>query len=148
MTRLRARPLGRRSRPVEPTRLAVRDLVDEAVAATVARPGRAALTVIGTLLGVAAFVAVLGLTTTASGQISRRFTALAATEVTVEEAPPRACSPGCIPRGGPAASNRSRRYAGDTGGPDRPAGSLAASSVFAASNSLWSRGYGRRASVH
>jgi putative ABC transport system permease protein len=78
---------SRRSAPVEPTRLAVRDMIDEATSAILARPARASLTVLGTLLGVAAFVAVLGLTATASGQISRRFTALAATEVTVEDAP-------------------------------------------------------------
>lgn len=52
-----------------------------------ARPARSVLTVLGTLLGVAAFVGVLGLTATASGQISKRFTALAATEVVVEDAP-------------------------------------------------------------
>ncbi|WP_153532742.1 ABC transporter permease [Actinomadura macrotermitis] len=52
-----------------------------------ARPGRVVLTTLGTLLGVAAFVTVLGLTATASGQISSRFTALAATEVTVEDSP-------------------------------------------------------------
>lgn len=72
---------------VRPTRLSVRDAANEAAAAMLARPARAALTVLGTLLGVAAFVAVLGLTATTSGQISKRFTALAATEVVVEDAP-------------------------------------------------------------
>jgi putative ABC transport system permease protein len=43
------------------------------------------LTALGTVLGVGALVAVLGLTATASGQISERFTVLAATEVTVEQ---------------------------------------------------------------
>ncbi|MFA1541820.1 ABC transporter permease [Actinomadura monticuli] len=81
------RPRNRRRDAVRPTRLSVRDAADEAVAAIVARPARAALTVLGTLLGVAAFVAVLGLTATTSGQISQRFTALAATEVVVEDAP-------------------------------------------------------------
>ncbi|WP_285630418.1 ABC transporter permease [Actinoallomurus iriomotensis] len=38
---------------------------------------------LGTVLGVGAFVAVLGLTSTASGQIGHRFTVLAATTVTV-----------------------------------------------------------------
>ncbi|MEU6656993.1 ABC transporter permease [Streptomyces sp. NPDC046900] len=38
---------------------------------------------IGTVLGVGAFVAILGLTSTASGQIGRRFTTLTATTVTV-----------------------------------------------------------------
>nr|WP_328872758.1 ABC transporter permease [Streptomyces sp. NBC_00287] len=62
------------------------DAVHEALGALLARPARAALTVLGTLLGVAVFVAVLGLTSTTSGQISQRFTVLAATEVTVEDA--------------------------------------------------------------
>jgi putative ABC transport system permease protein len=81
------KPGHRHRKAVRPTRLSVRDAADEAVAAMLARPARAALTVLGTLLGVAAFVAVLGLTATTSGQISKRFTALAATEVVVEDAP-------------------------------------------------------------
>ncbi|MCD0450543.1 ABC transporter permease [Actinocorallia sp. API 0066] len=72
---------------VAPTRLRPADAAREAVSAILTRPGRAALTALGTLLGIAAFVAVLGLTATASGQISQRFTALAATEVSVEDAP-------------------------------------------------------------
>lgn len=71
---------------VAPSRLRVRDLAGEGVAGLRARPGRTALTALGTVLGVAAFVAVLGLTATASGQIGKRFTALAATEVVVEDA--------------------------------------------------------------
>jgi putative ABC transport system permease protein len=71
---------------VPATRLGLRDVVDEAVAGMLARPGRAALTVLGTLLGVAAFVTVLGLTSTVEGQISSRFTALVATEVVVQDA--------------------------------------------------------------
>jgi putative ABC transport system permease protein len=42
---------------------------------------------LGVLLGVGTVVTVLGLTGTASGQISQQFTALAATEVVVEETP-------------------------------------------------------------
>ena len=72
---------------ITPTRLSVRDAVEEALAAMLARPARASLTVLGTVLGVAAFVAVLGLTATASGQVSKRFTVLAATEVTIDDAP-------------------------------------------------------------
>lgn len=49
------------------------------------RPGRTLLTALGTVLGVGAFIAVLGLTATASGQISSRFTALVATEIRVED---------------------------------------------------------------
>lgn len=73
----------RRKQPIPATRFGVVDLLDEASAGMLARPGRALLTALGTLLGVASFVAVLGLTTTASGQISARFDALVATEVQV-----------------------------------------------------------------
>lgn len=69
------------------TRLTLRALAAETVAGLAQRPGRAALTAGGTILGVGALVAVLGLTATASGQISERFTLLAATEVTVEQTP-------------------------------------------------------------
>ena len=47
-----------------PPRLTVRDAAAEAVAGIVQRPGRAGLTMLGTVLGVGAFVAVLGLTAT------------------------------------------------------------------------------------
>jgi putative ABC transport system permease protein len=78
----------RRPRPrlVRPSRLAPRDLAGEALAGILQRPGRSLLTTLGTLLGVGAFVAVLGLTATASNRINGRFSALMATEVTVEEA--------------------------------------------------------------
>ncbi|MEU8627650.1 ABC transporter permease [Streptomyces sp. NPDC048669] len=49
------------------------------------RPARSALTALGTVLGVGAFVAVLGLTATASSQIDARFDSLSATEVSVED---------------------------------------------------------------
>jgi putative ABC transport system permease protein len=75
---------GRALRPR--SRLTTRDLLTEALAGLVPRPGRVVLTALGTVLGVGAFVAVVGLTTTAGGQISRRFNALVATEVTVEDA--------------------------------------------------------------
>src|SRR5260370_1228636 len=51
-------------------RLAARDATAEAVAGIVPRPGRAAATMLGTVPGVGAFVAVLGLTATGAGQIS------------------------------------------------------------------------------
>ena len=49
------------------------------------RPGRAALTMLGTVLGVGAFVAVLGMTATGAGQISHQFTVLQDTTVTVQD---------------------------------------------------------------
>ncbi|MEU6237299.1 ABC transporter permease [Kitasatospora sp. NPDC047058] len=75
----------RRTRAVEPTRLPLRDLLAEALAGVLRRPARSALTGLGTVLGVGAFVAVLGLTATASAQIDSRFSVLSATEVSVED---------------------------------------------------------------
>ena len=51
-------------------------------------PGRVALTVLGTVIGVAALVATLGLSKTASNQIEGRFDAVAATDIVVSPAPP------------------------------------------------------------
>jgi ABC-type antimicrobial peptide transport system permease subunit len=65
------------------SRLSFRDLVTEAVAGMLARPGRTVLTILGTVLGVAALVATLGLAKTAGNQIVTRFDALAATSITV-----------------------------------------------------------------
>lgn len=81
-------PLGKKRRGGRaPSVFYTRDLLREVLTGVAARPGRAALTVLGTVIGVAAFVAVLGLTATAQGQVSKRFTVLMATEVTVEDAP-------------------------------------------------------------
>ncbi|MGE5827303.1 MAG: ABC transporter permease [Micromonosporaceae bacterium] len=63
------------------------DLLNEALAGLTQRPTRSMLTALGTVLGVGSFVAVLGLTATASGQIDRRFSVLSATEITVEQVP-------------------------------------------------------------
>lgn len=67
------------------SKLALRDLAAEALASALARPGRAILTSLGTVAGVGAFVATIGITATAEAQVSSRFDAIAATEVTVEE---------------------------------------------------------------
>ncbi|MER6442507.1 MULTISPECIES: ABC transporter permease [unclassified Streptomyces] len=61
----------------------------ESLAGLVQRPGRSALTMLGTVLGVGAFVAVLGLTSTAAGQISASFDVLRATTVTVDDVTPK-----------------------------------------------------------
>jgi putative ABC transport system permease protein len=66
-------------------RLTVRDVAAEAIAGIVQRPGRTVLTMLGTILGVGAFVAVLGLTATGAGQISRQFTVLEDTTVSVDD---------------------------------------------------------------
>lgn len=68
------------------SRFGLRDLTSESVAGLVARPARTALTALGTVLGVAALVATLGLAKTAGSQIVSRFDELAATQVTVEPA--------------------------------------------------------------
>lgn len=65
------------------SRFSLRDLVAESAAGMLARPGRTVLTVLGTVLGIAALVATLGLAKTAGNQIVTRFDALAATSVTV-----------------------------------------------------------------
>jgi len=80
-------------------RLAVRDTAAEAIAGIVQRPGRAVLTMLGTVLGVGAFVAVLGLTATGAGQISRQFTVLEDTTVSVEDNGPvsNVAAPGTNP---------------------------------------------------
>lgn len=62
----------------------VRDLLNEASAALTARPARTLLTALGTVLGVAALVATLGLAKTAGGQIVGRFSELEATRVEVK----------------------------------------------------------------
>jgi len=76
----RVRPMDRK---IVRSRLSFRDLVAEAVAGMLARPGRTVLTILGTVLGVAALVATLGLAKTAGNQIVTRFDALAATSVSV-----------------------------------------------------------------
>lgn len=67
------------------SRLAWRDLLAQALAGMLQRPARSMLTALGTLLGVGTFVAVLGLTATATGQIDGRFNKFTATEVTIED---------------------------------------------------------------
>src|ERR671919_2863563 len=71
----------------EPSRMWLRDLVFEAFAGIFARPGRMVLTVLGTVIGLTALVATLGLSRTASNQIIGRFDKLAATEITVSSLP-------------------------------------------------------------
>lgn len=65
-------------------RMAARDLLGEAVAGMMARPARAALTILGTVLGVAALVATIGIAQTAGSRIITHFDAAAVTQVTAE----------------------------------------------------------------
>lgn len=77
------------------SRLGLADLFGEALSGMIQRPGRSVLTLLGTVLGVGAFVAVLGLTSTASGQIGKRFSLMENTTVTlVDTAAPPAGQPG------------------------------------------------------
>ncbi|MGH9023712.1 MAG: ABC transporter permease [Acidimicrobiia bacterium] len=61
-------------------------MIDETAASLMARPGRLILTTIGTVIGIAALVATLGLAATAGNHIVTRFDELAATEVVIEPA--------------------------------------------------------------
>jgi macrolide transport system ATP-binding/permease protein len=68
-------------------KMELRDLVSEAAAGLMARPARVGLTVLGTVIGVAALVATMGLSKTAGNQIVGRFDAVAATDVVVTPVP-------------------------------------------------------------
>ena len=61
------------------------DLVGEAIAGMSQRPGRSLLTMLGTVLGIGSFVAIIGLSDTASSQITAQFNLLNATQVTVTD---------------------------------------------------------------
>ncbi|MFE0774513.1 ABC transporter permease [Streptomyces sp. NPDC058861] len=88
MTRTRntRRTRASHARAIGTSRLALRDLLTEALAGVLQRPARSILTALGTVLGVGTLIAVLGLTGTAASQIDTRFNALTATEVTIEDA--------------------------------------------------------------
>ncbi|MER5205079.1 ABC transporter permease [Streptomyces sp. NPDC002825] len=75
----------RRTSSIRPSVFGWHDVLTESLAGMLQRPGRSALTALGTVLGVGTFVAILGLTATTSSQIDTRFNALSATEVTVED---------------------------------------------------------------
>jgi putative ABC transport system permease protein len=62
-----------RRRISPPTRLRSADAIGEACTAIVAKPARAVVTCLGTLLAVAGFVTALGLATTAAGHVSTAF---------------------------------------------------------------------------
>ena len=68
---------------VSKARFDLRDLIAEALAGLFARPGRALLTVLGAVLGIASLVATLGVAQTAGNQIISTFNELSATSVVV-----------------------------------------------------------------
>ncbi len=79
---------GRRKtapRQIPISRLRPLALLSEVAAGLTQRPGRSVLTALGTVLGVGTLVAILGLTATVQGQISSRFSVLAATEIVIEQ---------------------------------------------------------------
>jgi macrolide transport system ATP-binding/permease protein len=75
--------LGKGMGVVTPSGITLRDLLNEALAGIFARPGRMALTILGIVIGLAALVATLGLSRTASNRIISQFDELAATEITI-----------------------------------------------------------------
>ncbi|MBN8881646.1 putative ABC transport system permease protein [Salana multivorans] len=60
--------------------LSARDLLVEASHGIGSRPGRLVLTILGTVLGIAAVVVTLGMAQTGAGQIAKQFDAVAATQ--------------------------------------------------------------------
>ncbi len=68
-------------------RSSVIDMADEAILGIGSRPARLLLTMLGTVVGIAALVATLGIGQTAAGQITDRFDAISATRVVVTAAP-------------------------------------------------------------
>jgi putative ABC transport system permease protein len=65
------------------SRMRPRDLIGEVRGGLMARPARVALTVLGTVIGIGALVATLGLSKTAGSQIVGHFDALSATDVVI-----------------------------------------------------------------
>src|SRR3990172_12620945 len=95
---------------VQPSRMWFSDLIFEAFAGIFARPGRMFMTILGTMIGLTALVATLGLSRTANAQIISRFDELAATEITVSSRPAGGGRPtNGPPRGG---AERGRRPTG------------------------------------
>lgn len=73
--------------------ISLKDIVAESASGLTARPGRTALTILGTVIGLAALVATLGISQTAGNRIVGRFDELAATEVYVTSRPPALDAP-------------------------------------------------------
>lgn len=76
-------PAPVRSPRVQRSRLRPGDLLDEMLAGVFARPVRALLTTLGTVLGLASLIATLGLSRTAGSQIIDQFDELTASQVMV-----------------------------------------------------------------
>jgi putative ABC transport system permease protein len=83
--RRRRRPDAARRTPavLRGDRFGLTDLLTEATADLGTRPGRLAMTLLGTALGIGALVATVGFAQTSAGQLSRQFDAVSATQVTI-----------------------------------------------------------------
>jgi len=81
----RRRTAGRTRTVQTPSRFRLADLASEAIAGLLQRPGRSALTVLGTIAGIGGFVAIVALSQTAAGQIGKDFNVQDATQVTVND---------------------------------------------------------------
>jgi len=80
-------------KPSPRSHLSLLDLISEASSAITRRPGLSLLTALGTVAGVAAFIATTGLATTARAQVANSFDALKATQVIVIDADPDGTNP-------------------------------------------------------
>lgn len=95
------------ARSVSRSGITLRDLLDEAIAGLFARPWRTALTMLGIVIGLAALVATIGLSRTASNRIIGRFDELAATEIFVSTKPaPDGSRPEALPWDAPTRLRR------------------------------------------
>lgn len=91
MRRLFTRSARRRRHPIDDDvpradRFGFLDLLTEATSDIGTRPGRLSMTVAGTVLGIAALVATVGFSQTATDQIARQFDAASATQIVVTPA--------------------------------------------------------------
>ncbi len=78
----------KKKRYLDPSHLSFFDLIFEAIAAILQRPGRSIMTMVGTFLGIGTFVVLIGISQTASTQISKQFNVLDATQVNVTDIGP------------------------------------------------------------
>jgi putative ABC transport system permease protein len=88
LPRLRRRPRPWHQLGITLPRLRATDLIRESVLSVLRHPGRSLVTVIGTIVGAAAYVYTLGLGATMNGQVSAAFDARRATEVIVQPEDP------------------------------------------------------------
>jgi macrolide transport system ATP-binding/permease protein len=91
---------------IAPSGMLPADLANETLAGLFARPGRMSLTVLGTVIGLAALVATLGLSRTAGNRIVGHFDELAATQVVVSRSTTASPDASALPWDAPARLER------------------------------------------